>query len=131
MAAMKMTATEALSWLIIDLAGVSRVPAQPWALADALIHVACHARESALLTDEVRQARGQRADRLAQRAVTRLATAGVLSPAGVGWDAGYDVVHQDDHVRRQLEVLPGEDREVVAQAAQRLVAACTIWSKKS
>jgi hypothetical protein len=126
--------TDSLCLLIAVEARVERLPAQPWAMADAVSYAARHAEGSGSLSwlARVVTKRPGTVDNLTREAVQRLVISGELMPAGHGWHAGYEVTSQaQESARRQLAALPVRDQRVIEAASHRLVAMATIWSKNA
>jgi len=120
--------------LLTALVRAPRLPAQPWALTDAISYVALHANETSLLGPPTRaiRKRSRLAEQVARDATRHLVATGRLVPAGSGWYAGYEVpAPVRDSAARLFDSLPADDQRVLEDAAQRLVAMTTIWSKKS
>jgi hypothetical protein len=134
MADQKLIATDTLYSLIAAVAQVERLPAQPWAMADAMSYVARHAPGSGSLSwlAKIINKRPGAVDKLAREAVQQLVIAGDLVPVGHGWHAGYEVSGRaHESAMHVLESLPAHDQDVIEAAGQRLVAMATIWSKKA
>jgi hypothetical protein len=123
---------ETACWLLAASASVPRVPAHPWALADAVAHLAERVDDTGPLGAATRQFRQQpwKADQLTRAAVWRLVAVGRMKQTGSGWHAGHEIPSAEREVARQLLTsLPRAEQRAVASAAQRLVAMVTIWSK--
>lgn len=121
---------QTVCWLLVESGG-RRVPALPWALGDALLHVARRAPADGSLARAALPRTTAAAEAAAHHAMRRLVELGAVSPAGSGWYAGFEPVADRRHQLDQLRgCLSGADRRVMREAAQRLVAMATIWSKK-
>lgn len=134
MADQKLIATHTLYSLVAAVAQVERLPAQPWAMADAMSYVARHAPGGGSLSwfAKITNKRPGAADKLTRDAVRQLVTAGDLLPVGHGWHAGYEITGRaHESAMHVLESLPSHDQDVIEAAGQRLVAMATIWSKKA
>jgi hypothetical protein len=129
---LKVIGTETLCLLLTARAPVQRVPAQPWALSDALSHVARNVDKAGPLgqpTRIVRQ-RSSNADEIVRRATRHLVAMGSLVPRGTGWHAGYEVPPEArDSAIRLFQALSPADQDALDTGVQRLVAMVTIWSK--
>jgi hypothetical protein len=133
MAAPTFLRIDTLCLLLAALADVPRLPAQPWAMSDALSYVQRRASDSGQLRSAVR-AIGQSpfVEHTAREATRRLVATGKIIQAGSGWHAGYEVdPSAADFATHFFDSLPPQDQRVVRAAAQRLVAMTTIWSKNS
>lgn len=124
---------ETAVWLLVALAEVPRVPALPWALADAVAHLAKAAPRGAFagVAAEL-PAHPAGAEPRVGCALLALGSSGRLVPRGRGWEAGWEpAVGGRQRARALAAGLDAADRAAVLAAAQRLTAMTTIWSKNS
>ncbi len=124
---------ETACWLVAANADVPRLPGQPWALTDAVVHLARRVDDAGPLGPATRPLRQcpRQADQLTQTAVWALVAAGRMSQAGSGWYAGHELSRKErNDAACLLRSLPLVEQRAVAAAAHRLVATTTIWSKK-
>jgi hypothetical protein len=132
MASTTLLRTDNVCLLLAALAQVPRVPAQPWAMADAMSYVARHANEAGPLGPPMKiiRQRSRMTDQLVREAIQELVAAGSFVVCGAGWHAGYEVTESAKESAKQLfDTLSAEDQRVLTAAVQRLVAMATIWSK--
>jgi hypothetical protein len=125
---------DGLCLLITAAAQVERLPAQPWAMADAVSYVARHASGSGSLSwlAKIITKRPGAADKLAREAIRQLVVTGNLVPVGQGWHAGYEATSRaQESAAHLLDSLLARDRYTIEAASQRLVAMATIWSKNA
>jgi hypothetical protein len=121
--------------LLCAEARVERLPAQLWPLQIALEHIAVTHEDSAVKRACARWPRasgGSAAHFQVKKIMRELARGGFFSPEGRGWDAGY--APDSRWLRKHAMMwasLSGIDRLVLRQAAQRLRATLTTWSKNA
>lgn len=122
--------------LLWTASGISRIPVDGWPLEGAIEELAGELAVIPRLAPAIRAllTSRTRADRrvVSLRSVLReAAAAGAIKPEGKGAGASYRA--QSAWLQRHrdlLQHLPADERAVLTQSAQRLVALTTIWSKK-
>jgi hypothetical protein len=126
----------ALIGLLVAASGAARLPARSWALAIALDVIESAAPTNSTLSRAAsrvpRSSAAVASPRALDLTVLGLAREGHLVPTGTGWDAGFDPSQAwvARHGALAGALTPG-DQAVLRQAAQRLKAALSTWSKKS
>jgi|SRR6185312_605276 hypothetical protein len=121
--------------LLLAESKLPRIPAEPWPLEGAVEALAGNPRGGRLAQAATKWLAPEPSANGRVQGVARWArdasTAGLLSPEGEGWAAGYrpvgDWVERTGAIREQL----GEDElGALIDAAQRLVAMASMLSKK-
>lgn len=118
-----------LCWLVAAAAAVP-VPAQLWALSDAMVFLARSARADDVLADFARpfSAGPPSADARVRESVHTLVTCGSLRPVGVDLLARYEVNPNREPASAGLG-LTASDQTLIDAAGQRFAESVTILSK--